>query len=314
MHLYGCFNNFCDTIVPMAKAKKNTSTEVNSSAVSVTIAKQTDGTVEVNFVIPSSIFLEHQEHVLEHLAKEVTVAGFRPGKAPADKAKEKIKPEILIQETFSHILPEEYTQAIVREKINPAIYPKFEITKVPDNQETGNWEAKATTCELPDIDLGDYKKIAQESLNEKNESGKELTREEKENRVLKAYLSKSTFVIPKIIIDEEVSSRLSSLLHRIEKLGLTIEGYLSSIKKSVEDLKSEYEAQAVEAIRLELILTKIGDLEKIDVSENEISEAVKISSGGDANASKKLDTPDQRRIIGSVLRKRKVLDLLISLG
>jgi hypothetical protein len=37
------------------------------------------------------------------------------------------------------------------------------------------------------------------------------------------------------LIDEEVNSRLSKLLERIEKLGLTLESYLSSIGKTAQD-------------------------------------------------------------------------------
>ncbi|MBI1864081.1 hypothetical protein HYS03_02630, partial [Candidatus Woesebacteria bacterium] len=111
--------------------------------------------------------------------------------------------------------------------------------------------------------------------------------------------------IPKVLVEEEVNARLSNLLSRIEKLGLSLETYLSSIGKTADTLRAEYEKQAKDTITLELTLNKIAQTENIKVTEAQIDETIKVSS--------LKDTPDQRRLVRTVLARRAGLDSLINL-
>jgi trigger factor len=186
------------------------------------------------------------------------------------------------------------------------------------------WEVLAVTCELPTFDLPDYKTIAKNALavsalwtpekGDAKDATKEPTREEKENKILTTLLDSIKVVLPHMLIDEEVNARLSSLLQRIEKLGLTLEGYLSSIGKTVENLREDYHRQAEDSLKIELLLTRIADEEKIHITDEQIDQAVQVSAAGDPAVSSRLNEPDQRRIIGSILRKRAVLDSLLALG
>ncbi|MEJ2441406.1 MAG: hypothetical protein P8Y06_00575 [Patescibacteria group bacterium] len=116
--------------------------------------------------------------------------------------------------------------------------------------------------------------------------------------------------IPKPLIDSETEKRLAQLLERIEKLGLTLESYLSSIGKKIEDLRLDYEKQAVEAIKLDLILFKIAEEEKIKVSREEVDKAMQIfvNSGESPKA-----LEERKMVIESILKKRAALDALTSL-
>lgn len=264
------------------------------------IAKQDDGGVQITFTIPYSEIKKAESETVEELAKDIEVPGFRKGKAPIEKAKEKIPQATLIEHSLSHILPKALAEAVKENNLKIAIYPKFELLKAEEDKD---WEVMAKTCELPEIILGDYKKIVAGEIRAASLK-KDLTRKEKEQITIKALIENVKVTIPKILIEEEVNSRLASLLSRIEKLGLSLESYLTSIGKNPESLRGEYETQAKEAIELDLILSKVAEAEQISASEEEIEEALKVADTKEAN----------KRLVKAVLMKRKALEFLASLS
>lgn len=305
----------------MAKAKKTTKSKKASKNKRVdtsTIAKSDDGTIQINFTIPHSSIKKAKEEVAKEEAKNVNIPGFRPGKAPLDKVLEKIPENELLEKSLSKILPNLLTSAVEKHKIVPAIYPKFELVSAKENED---WQIRAVTCELPKIELGNYKK-GLSSLKkvstiwtpgkEKGGDTKEPTREENEQSIMKYLLESIKFEIPKVLIDEEVNNRLSKLLERIEKLGLTLESYLTSINKSAQSLRKEYETQAKNSLAIDLILTEISKLEKLEVDKKDIDAAV-TAGNVDPKLQKELDTPERRRFIEAILKRRKALDFITSL-
>ncbi len=284
------------------------------------VAKDSDGTIQITFTIQKEIIVGNQKKALEEMAKEIEVPGFRKGNAPIDKVKEHVSRKKLIEKTLSGILPKMFSDALINEKIRPSVFPKFELVSSAEGED---WQVRAITCEIPAFELGDYKgKIKglfsqgkiwtpEKGLDEK-EGSKEPTRVEKEQKIIEVLLQTVTAVVPKILIDEEVNSRLSQLLSRIEKLGLTLEGYLTSIGKNPQNLREEYAKQSEEAIKIELILEKVAGEEKITVSENEIDEAVKASSS-DPKIKENLKSPEQLSLIKTIILRRKALDFLLTL-
>lgn len=270
-------------------------------AISSIVAKSDDGTIQITFTIPADTIVQEEEKVLGEMGKTISVAGFRKGKAPIDKVKSNVNPNTLLEKTLNNILPNAFSEALTTHHIHPTMFPKFEVISQTDTK----WEVRALTCEVKDFDLPDYKKIvkAQDKL------PKETGREEKEQKILKLLFENTKISIPQVLIDEEVNTRLSQLLEKIEKLGLKLESYLASIGKDTKSLRAEYIEQTKSAIALELILNKIADTEKLEVTENEIDEAIKAAGGAEEN----IKNTQTRKTIKSILRRRKVLDSLTSL-
>ncbi len=275
---------------------------MNTKITSV-VAKEDSGNIQITFTIPYSQITSAQAKVVEEYAKDAEVPGFRKGNAPTEKVKETIPVATLTEKALARILPEALSSTINENKIRPAIYPKFELIKAQENEP---WEIRAVTCELPVVILPDYAKLIKES------HFAEASRDKKEQKVIKVLLDGIKINIPKLLLTEEVDARLSSLLQRIEKLGLSLEGYLGSIGKTPEKLREEYELQAKNTITVELILNEIIKERKIEVSEKEIDGAIKAASA-DPKLAESLNTPEQRRFIQSILARRSALDYLISL-
>lgn len=271
-----------------------------------TVAKEEGGNIQITFTIPYSQVSAAQEKVIQEYAKEAEVPGFRKGNAPIEKVKEKIPHATLTEKSLASILPEALSSAINENKIKPAIYPKFELISANENEP---WQVRAVTCELPLVVLPDYAKLIKEGI---IKTTKEISKEEKEQKAIKVLLDAVKINIPKLLISEEVDARLSQLLQRIEKLGLSLEGYLGSIGKTPDKLREEYELQAKNTITIELILNEVIKDHKIEVKESEVDEAIKAASA-DPKLAESLNTPEQRRFIQSVLARRAALDYLISL-
>jgi FKBP-type peptidyl-prolyl cis-trans isomerase (trigger factor) len=279
--------------------------------ISSTVARGDDGNIQINFDIPYEVITKNKALVLTDITKNAEVAGFRKGKAPASEVEKKVSPEDLIEKTLAKILPEALGNAITENKLKPAIYPKFELIKADDD---ANWQIRAVTCELPQVEVGNYKKLITDNLKKViiTPQTKEKTQEEKEQEVIKLLIETIKIKMPKILIDEEVNSRLSQLLGRIEKLGLNLDSYLTSVGKTPQTVRDEYTIQAQNTISLELILQKIAEDQQIKVDEKQIDEVIKVS-GADPKAAEKLNTPEQRLFIASILRKKAALESLTAL-
>ena len=68
----------------------------------------------------------------------------------------------------------------------------------------------------------------------------------------------------------EVEHMLQDITQRLSYQGLKMEQYLKMIGKTEEEVKKEYEPQAIEAIKSRLTLEAIRKEEKIEASEEEI--------------------------------------------
>lgn len=291
-------------------------TQITEKITSV-IAREGNGNVQITFTIPFAAIKKAQDDTIAEMAKDMEIPGFRKGNAPLAKVTEKIPQQHLVEHSLGHLLPQALSDAIEKHKLKIAIYPKFELISAKDGEA---WQIKGVTCELPEFELGDYKKAVQGSIAAKNlwtpdkgqpEKQAKPTREEMESIVIGALLENIKIEIPQILIEDESDSRLSNLLARLEKLGLALESYLASINKRAEDLRAEYASQARSAISLDLILNKIAQTEKIEVTEKEIDEAMSISN---ATKSPKEDPESRKRLLESILKRRKALDFLVQLS
>lgn len=296
--------------------KKTARQEINKTT--SVLARQDDGTVQITMTIPNELVRKKKEEALSHIAETLEVSGFRKGKAPQDIALKHIDVQKLYEHTLQHLLPEAYADAVEEHKIQPILAPRFELLSI---KEDSDWQIRAITCEIPKVDLGDYRQeiasvlrankiwVPGQEKNKPRASG-EQTREEKEQKIIEA-LTKKDVNVPKLLVEEEVNHRLSNLLDQVQKLGLSVEQYLASTGKTVEKIREDYAKQAEEAIKLELVLTEIAKEQKVEVSDEEIDEL--INATGDDKTKETLSTPPQKRLIKSTLMRRKALDNLISL-
>ena len=142
-----------------------------------TIIKKLDKSeVEITGVLEVSEFEKYETKALERIGERLELPGFRKGKAPHDVVKTNTKEMELLEEMAEVALSENYIEILKDNKIDAIGRPQIAITKIAKGSPL---EFKIVTAVLPEIKLGDYKKIASIE-NKKEENKKEIVIEDKE--------------------------------------------------------------------------------------------------------------------------------------
>jgi len=281
------------------------------------LSRLPDGTIELTITIPWSKIKAAYDQNLATLAKTAVIKGFRQGKAPLKVVEQSVDQNQLYEQALKKILPQTYADAVKEHQVKPMISPEVSLTKLEKNKD---WQVVAKTCELPAIKLGDYRAKVRQALAKnkiwtpdkaKQTEDKKDNPEDKTAKVFTALLASIKFSLPQILIDQEVNRMLSRLLDQANQLGLTIEQYLQSTGKTQVQLRQEYQQQAEQTMRLELILSKIADEEKVTVNDAEVAKM--IAAVPDEKSREGLKNQTQQAYIRQILRKRKVIDNLVSL-
>lgn len=271
------------------------------------IQKQEDQTITLTVTIPWADVKKTRENVVSDYAKNTQVPGFRKGKAPKKLVEDKIDEEKVKEEVLKKLLPQFYLQAINEHKINPVIAPRVHVEKLEEGKD---WQFIAVTCEAPEIKLGNYKENVKK-ITAKSKiiiPGKEQPQISFDD-IVKELLASVEVKIPKIIIEQEVERLLSQTLDEVKKLGLTLDQYLGSTGRKAEDLRKEYEQKAKNDIKLEFVLQKIAQEEKITIEDKEVEEAIRQAK----NEAERQNLQANRYLLASILRQQKTLDFLKNL-
>lgn len=125
-----------------------------------TITKPSKTTAKLEVAAEPSELESHKNFAVKKLAKNVKVAGFRPGKTPPEIAEKNIDPAALQQEVLEMAVQELYIKAMMESGLQPLDRPQINITKfVPFT----TLEFSAEVEIVPEIKLADYKKIKKEA-------------------------------------------------------------------------------------------------------------------------------------------------------
>jgi FKBP-type peptidyl-prolyl cis-trans isomerase (trigger factor) len=271
------------------------------------IERQDDGTIKLTITIPQDEAKKAVEEAIISVAKNANVKGFRRGKAPKKLVEEQINPEHIREEALKKLLPKHYQAAITEHQIRPIMSPKIHIEKLEEGED---WIFEAHTCEAPDVNPGKYKESVQK-VTAKSKiiiPGKEQQKPSFAD-VSKALLEAADVKIPSILLEQEADRLLSQFLEDIKKLGLSLDQYLASTKRTPEDLRAEYVGKAESDMKIEFVLQKIAELEKITVDEKEVEEAIQKAKSPE----ERQNLENNRYLLAAILRQQKTLDLLMGL-
>lgn len=272
------------------------------------LTKQEDGTIKLTITLPIQDVKKTWEEVVNEMAKQVSLPGFRKGKAPKKLVEEKIDKTKVRDEVLKKLLPQGYLEAVKEHDLKPIISPRIYVSQIDEKNEK-DWQFEALTCEMPVADLGYYKQNVQKITAKTKIIVPGGRQELKLEEIIKALLDSVVIKIPQILIDQEVERLLSQTLDDIKKLGLTLNQYLTSTGKTPETLRKESEEKAKNDLVLEFALQKIAEEEKITVEEKEVEEA--IQKAKDENERKTMEA--NRYLLASILRQQKTLDFLKNL-
>lgn len=277
------------------------------------LSRSTGNTVELTITIPWTLVQTSFNKIFDHLLGEVEVAGFRKGKAPRNLAEKQIDRSKVYEEVIRELVPQVYADALKEHNLKPIIAPKVELVHAEENKD---WQIKITTCEKPEMKLGNYKEAVHAAQEGKTNKiwvpGQDKSKDKKEEEltvgeVLDALLKVIDVELSPIMIEQEVNRMLSNLINETQKLGLTIDQYVAAQGKSIELLKKEYAEDARKSLGLEFALEEIAEQEKVTVDDKEIEEVIK-----NAKTPQEQKVMSERRYyITSLLRRQKTIGALL---
>lgn len=140
-----------------------------------------------------------------------------------------------------------------------------------------------------------------------------------EIELLQTLTKESTFSeIPDLLVSEEVRRMIRELQSTLEERGGNMEDYLSSLKRSKDDLALDFIPQAMDRIKTAVLIKAIAKLENIAASDADIdAEQDRLLAGvkaDDKNTREIIISPEYRDYIASQMRNRQVIELLKQKG
>lgn len=135
-----------------------------------------------------------------------------------------------------------------------------------------------------------------------------------EQKIFDDLIANSRFAdIPDILVNEEVNKMLQELEQNAASQGMKMEDYLASVKKDLGQLKLDFTPEAIRRVKAALIVREINSKENISITDAEIDrvideQAEKYKDNEDAK--KQIFSPEYREYMATVLKNRKVLELL----
>ena len=107
---------------------------------------------EVLVNVDKDLWKKAQDKAFKKLAQNVTVDGFRTGKAPLNMVKARIDQGRMYNEAINEVLNPVYQDILANEDIQPMARPQFEVTKLSDEE----LELKVIIVTRPEAELSKY--------------------------------------------------------------------------------------------------------------------------------------------------------------
>ena len=203
----------------------------------------------------------------------------------------------------------------------PSDYHVDELKDAPVVFKVKIHEVKQTV--LPELDKDFFEDLGMEGIDSKESLEKQVkdnikTRKEKEaedkyiDELLKEIADNTEVDIPDTMINDETTHMVEHFKEHIMMQGVTIEQFYSLTNSSEDKLKEEYHDEALRRVKNRLIIEKIIEEEKIEVSDeevdNKLEELAKKYKMTKEEVKKEYD--DNLDYISFDLKVRKVFDII----
>lgn len=209
---------------------------------------------------------------------------------------------------FAEEIPEEPAQAATAEEITKTLedLQKSRAAKGEDGKDV-----------LPELNdefaksLGAFDSLVslREQINKGiSEEKARAAREKRRGKLIEKLLEKSSLEVPALFIESELQKIMAQMREDVERLGMKFDDYLTRVDKTEDDIRNDFKDQARKRAKLQLLLNKIAEDEKIEPDQQLVEQEMKHALEHFPNAK-----PDLVRVhIETVLRNEKVLKLLES--
>ena len=138
-----------------------------------------------------------------------------------------------------------------------------------------------------------------------------------EVELLETLVKKSSFTeVPEILIKEEVRRIFEEIRRDVENRGGRMEDYLSSLKKSPDEMRLELIPQAIKRVQTAIYIRNAAKENGVEISDKELDEEIDriLSRVDDKETRDHVSSPDYRDYVATMMRNRKTLEILKEKG
>lgn len=176
--------------------------------------------------------------------------------------------------------------------------------------------------EVPTLDdafakgLGNFESLEKLKENLRNGMLEEKKLKSKENhrtKMLDSLVEKTEIDYPEILVQEEQTRMVREFEAQIQSMGLNFADYLVQMKKTEEEIKTEWKPQAKKRLAAHLILNMLADTEEIEVDSQEVEAEMNKTLQGYKDIKDIQKNIDMERLYSATrgqLRNEKVFDFL----
>jgi trigger factor len=168
--------------------------------------------------------------------------------------------------------------------------------------------AAQVNAEFTTVDI-----LRQKAREEMKERAEHEAEHEFEDKVIEAATAASQLDYPPVIVEAEIDHLLERNFRYIQQTGQSIEHYLQTVGKTIEQMREELKPAAQKRVAESLVLGKIAELENVTVSPEEIDAEIEkaVNSADNKDAMRQaLSSENSRASIENNLITSKVIDIL----
>lgn len=119
----------------------------------VTVKTLPKSQVQLSIEVPAEKMEKYREKAVKQISQNIRVPGFREGHVPFEILKEKVGDDVIADYTIEIALPETYSEALLKEKVQAVSRPKINII------EKNPLKYEATVAVYPEVKISGYDKI-----------------------------------------------------------------------------------------------------------------------------------------------------------
>ena len=142
----------------------------------------------------------------------------------------------------------------------------------------------------------------------------EAARKDFENKLIRAIIDNSKIDFPPILVEREIDHIISEEARNFHDGIKGLENYLLASQKTLEQHREELKSTASDRVKAYLVTKKIGEMENIIVTDEEINEYIETVVKGDENKAKDVralfNLPRPRESLKETLLINKTMDFL----
>lgn len=275
--------------------------------------------VDLKVELSTEEFKKYWDECFNSTLEKVHLKGFRVGQAPKELASQVIDNEKVFHEAANNAIRFSLSEIIQDNNWTVIDRPKITIEKnLPGGEGGLDFKYTADITVFPEIELGDYKTIASNNFQKKEEKEITITSEEVDKAL--EFLKKSEANLSNFKNDEDLKKSIQDGLlmekkeHEKEKIRLKI------LEEIVKDSKIDFPQVMIDRTKERgindevakrdvanyLIIYKIAQIENLNPTEEEINTQIQ-SYGGQGQ---KVDNQKLYDYIYGAIQNKKVFDFL----